>query len=222
MNSFFGLAITVFSYFLFFRLKKISIFDKLPTIVWASVLIICVLKISNIKYEQYNQSAKIITFLLETATVSLGYPLYEHSYILIKNKRAIYLGLALATMLGVFSTYILGIFAHLKKSIIFSMLAKSITTPIAIEVSKSIGAIPELTAVIVILTGLTGAIFGLKVLKFFKIKSPTAIGISIGASSHVLGTSSLYKSSKLVAIGTISLILTAILTAIFVPNIFHS
>ena len=99
------------------------------------------------------------------------------------------------------------------------MLPKSVTTPIAVEISKTIGGIPELTACAVIFTGILGAIFGRRILKLFGVKNDIAIGLSVGASSHVMGTSSLAerKEFKQVAISTVALTIVAILTAILAP-----
>ena len=100
-----------------------------------------------------------------------------------------------------------------------SMLPKSVTTPIAVEISKTTGGIPELTACAVIFTGIFGAIFGRRILKLFNIDNDVAIGLSVGAASHVMGTSSLAerKKFKQVAISTVALTIVAILTAIFIP-----
>ena len=99
------------------------------------------------------------------------------------------------------------------------MLPKSVTTPIAVEISKTTGGIPELTACAVIFTGIFGAIFGRRILKLFNIDNDVAIGLSVGAASHVMGTSSLAerKKFKQVAISTVALTIVAILTAIFIP-----
>ena len=105
---------------------------------------------------------------------------------------------------------------HSDWNIITSLIPKSVTTPIAVEISKAIGGIPELTACIVVVTGIYGALFGHKILKLFHIKSDVAIGLSIGASSHVMGTSSCIekKKDKQVVMATLALIIIGILTTI--------
>ena len=99
------------------------------------------------------------------------------------------------------------------------MLPKSVTTPIAVEISKTIGGIPELTACAVIITGIIGGLFARSLLKLFKIDNDIAIGLSVGAAAHVMGTSSLAerKQFKQVAISTVALTIVAILTAILAP-----
>ena len=101
-------------------------------------------------------------------------------------------------------------------------MPKTVTTPIAIEISKAIGGIPELTACMVCLTGIYGAMFGHKILKMFKIKSDIATGLSIGATSHVLGTSTCIekKREKQVVMATLALIIIGILTTVICVSIF--
>lgn len=205
-----GFFLTIILYTLFKKFKKI------PPLVTAGLGVIAVLKLFGLDYESYNESACYITFLLAPATIALGYPLVENKSLLLKNKRAIYSGFLIAALTALISTYILGKIFNADLSIINSLLPKSTTTPIAVEISKNIGGIPELTACIVVITGIFGALFGHKILKIFKIKSDIAIGLAIGASSHVMGTSSCVqkKKQRQVVMATLALIITGILTTV--------
>lgn len=200
-------------------LTRFRVFKKLPPIILSSIAIILLLKTFNISFEEYNSGAKYITFLLGPATIALAYPLIKNREILLQNKRAIYFGFIFATFIAILSAAFLGKIFHTKFSVLLSMLPKSVTTPIAVEISRTIGGIPELTACAVIFTGILGAIFGRRVLKLFGVKNDIAIGLSVGASSHVMGTSSLAerKEFKQVAISTVALTIVAILTAILAP-----
>ncbi len=200
-------------------LCRIKFLKKLPPIVSSAVIIIIMLKIFNIDFALYNSGAKYVTYLLGPATIALAYPLIKNKEVLFENKRAIWFGFIFATFAAVFSTALLGKFFHTKLSVIISMLPKSVTTPIAVEISKTIGGIPELTACAVIITGIIGGIFARRLLKLFKIDNDIAIGLSVGAASHVMGTSSLAerKQFKQVAISTVALTIVAILTAFFTP-----
>ncbi len=214
--------IGTFAIFYFAKfLTRFKWLKKLPPIITASAVIIIFLKVLNISFEEYNSGAKYITFLLGPATIALAYPLIKNREILLQNKRAIYFGFLFATFVAIFSAAFLGKIFHTKFSILLSMLPKSVTTPIAVEISRTIGGIPELTACAVIFTGILGAIFGRRVLKLFGVKNHIAIGLSVGASSHVMGTSSLAerKEFRQVAISTVALTIVAILTAILTPLI---
>jgi putative effector of murein hydrolase len=97
-----------------------------------------------------------------------------------------------------------------------------VTTPIAIEVSKTIGGIPSLTASVVIVVGIFGAIFGYSIMKLTRVKNPVAQGLSIGTAAHAIGTSrSMEISPKFGAMSSIGLIVNGIFTAILTPYILQ-
>lgn len=219
----FGLILTIALYKFFELGKKIPILKKVPPILITAVAIIFILKTLSVSYVTYNQSASLITFLLAPATLALAYPLYKNLDVLKRHKRAIYFGLLFATIIATTSTYFLGKLFHADFSIIMSMIPKSVTTPIAVAISENIQGIPELTACLVILTGLIGGLLGHRVLKFLKIKNDVAIGLSIGASSHILGTTRCIEkgNDKQVAISTLALIITGVFTAIIAQVIFY-
>ena len=117
------------------------------------------------------------------------------------------------------ATYIIASLCKSDLNIIVSLLPKSVTAPIAVEISKTLGGIPELTACVVVLTGVFGAVLGHKILSLIGVKNDLAIGLSIGAASHVLGTSSCIekKREKQVVMSTLALVIVGILTAILAP-----
>lgn len=210
MVNFWGFFLTLV---LYIALKN---FKKIPPMVTTGLFIIGILKITGISYDSYNESACFYTLMLGPATIALGYPLIENKELLLRNKRAIYFGFMVAALTALLSTWLLGKIFKSDLNIISSLLPKSVTTPIAVEISKTIGGIPELTACIVVVTGVFGALFGHKILKLFKIKSDIAIGLAIGASSHVMGTSScIGKKRKLqVVMATLALIIIGLLTTL--------
>lgn len=105
-----------------------------------------------------------------------------------------------------------------------SMIPKTVTVPVAIEITKILGGKIELTIILVMFSGLFGAIFGHSILKFIRVKNNLAVGFSLGFVSHILGTAvCLEKNSLQAAVSTITLILSYISTAIIAPiliNIF--
>jgi len=192
---------------------------KLPPIIVSAAVIILLLKFFNIDFAVYNSGAKYVTYLLGPATIALAFPLVKNKEVLLQNKRAIWFGFIFAASIAILSTAVLGKFFHTKLSVIISMLPKSVTTPIAVEISKTIGGIPELTACAVIITGIIGGLFNRRLLKFFRVENDIAIGLSVGAAAHVMGTSSLAerKQFKQVAISTVALTIVAVFTAFLAP-----
>lgn len=104
-------------------------------------------------------------------------------------------------------------------AILTSLIPKSTTSPIAVEISRTIEGIPALTACIVVVTGIFGAVLGHKILNLFKVQNEIAKGLAIGSTTHVMGTSACAEkgSEKQVATSTLALILTGIITAIIAP-----
>ena len=103
-----------------------------------------------------------------------------------------------------------------------SMASKSVTTPIAMEVTQSLGGIPSLTAAVVVITGIIGALVGFKALVIGHVRSPIAQGLSMGAASHAVGASTAMSySSKYGAFASLGITLNGIFTALFTPSILH-
>lgn len=223
MILFFGLFLTIIAYFICVKSKKPQFIQKLPPIFYAGILIILFLKLFNIDYSTYNKGASFFTFLLGPATIALAFPLVENIEVLTKHKRAVWAGLFCATILTIISTVFVARVFNLSFAIIMSMVPKSVTTPIAVEISKYIGGVPELTACIVILTGLLGSLAGHTVLKVFKVNHDVAVGLSIGATSHVLGTVSCIdkNENKQAAVSTLALIVVGVMTSILAPILIN-
>lgn len=215
MSNFFGIIITI----IFYKIAEHMKWTKLPPILIASAAIIFTLSFFHINYETYNKSASYLTLLLMPATVALGYPIYKNIKLLKQNKRIIYTAFFIATIIAILATYITAKFCHADLYIIKSMLPKSVTAPIAVEISKNIKGIPELTACVVVLTGVFGGIFGHKILKLIKVKNDIAIGLSLGAASHIIGTAKCVEKGrqKQIVMASVALVTVGILTAVFAP-----
>jgi len=167
------------------RKTKLSVLNPLLI---ALCLIIIVLKVLNISLEEYNVGGQIITFFLAPATVALAIPLYKNIQLLKKNALPILGGIFVGSSVGIISIILMAKAFHLDLVLGLSLIPKSITTPIGIEVSKQLGGIPEITVAAIIVTGLTGTIMAESIFKLLKIKDPVAVGIAIGTSAHALGT----------------------------------
>lgn len=217
----FGIISTVVLFKICEKYKNFPIIKLFPTILTTGIGLIFILKIFDIEFETYNQTASWLTFLLIPATISLGYPLYRNLNILVKNKRVIYTAFFVAMFLALTTTFLIGKLCHTDIEVILSMLPKSVTAPIAVEISKNLNGVPELTACFVALTGVFGALTGHKFLKWIRVKNDIAIGLSMGATSHVIATSKCIETGheKQVVMSTLALVIVGIITAIFAPII---
>lgn len=221
-NTFFLLAITFGVYFLAKLLQKKTGFILLNPILLAIAAIILFLKVFNISYETYNKGGQLIEFWLKPAVVALGVPLYLQLETIKKQLMPILLSQLAGCIVGIVSVVLIAKLMGASQEVILSLAPKSVTTPIAMEVTKAIGGIPALTAAVVVAVGLLGAIFGFKVLRLFKVDSPIAQGLSMGTAAHAVGTSTAMDvSRKQGAYASLGLTLNGIFTALLTPTILR-
>lgn len=116
------------------------------------------------------------------------------------------------------SSALLAKLLHLNNGLMSSIIPRSITTPIAMNVSQAIGGVPTVTAVFVIMTGLIGTIVGPFIVKWLRIDGEIARGILFGTAAHGTGTSKAFELSSLTGtISSISMILAALFTLAATP-----
>ena len=140
-----------------FRATKIPIFNPLLI---AIIIIIVILLVFNIDYDVYNSGGKFINSFLGPATVVLAVPLYKNLDLLKKNIYPILVGLLVGSIVSVVCVILLSVAFGLNKELIATLVPKSVTTPIGVEVSKSLGGIEAITIVSIVFTGIVGAIIG--------------------------------------------------------------
>ncbi|MEG1866073.1 MAG: LrgB family protein [Bacteroides sp.] len=221
-NEFFLLAITFGVYFLAKLLQKRTGYVLLNPILLTIALLIFFLKITRISFETYNQGGHLIEFWLKPAVVALGVPLYLQLKTIKKQILPILLSQLAGCVVGVVSVVLIAKVMGASQEVILSLAPKSVTTPIAMEVTKTLGGIPSLTAAVVVCVGLLGAILGVKVLKLTRIDSPIAQGLSLGAAAHAVGTSAAMDiSGKYGAYASLGLTLNGIFTALLTPTILR-
>ncbi|TKG93786.1 LrgB family protein [Puteibacter caeruleilacunae] len=219
-NEIVVVAFTVGVYFLAQLLQeKSKIIILNPILITIMIIILC-LTAFNIDYEVYHRGSRYIDFFLKPAVVALGVPLYKQLKKIKKQMISIVVSQLAGCIAGVVSVVLIAKMLGASKEIIFSLAPKSVTTPIAIEVSKTIGGIPALTASVVIVVGIFGAIFGYSIMNLMKVNNPIAQGLSMGNAAHAVGTSkSMEISPNFGAMSSIGLILNGIFTAILAPYI---
>lgn len=215
----FGFIITVLYYKFAEGLRKYLVFKNFPPIVIAGIMLIFTLEIFHLDFEFYNESASYLTLFLIPATIALGYPIYKNFELLKQNKRIIYFAFVIATLTAIFGTYVVAKLCHSDLIVVESMLPKSVTAPLAVEISKLSGGIPELTVCVVVLTGVFGGMFGHWILKLINVKNDIAIGLSMGAASHVVGTAKCIETNKekQIVMSSVALVIVGILTTIIIP-----
>ena len=232
-NKFFLLAITFGFFFLSKLLQKKTGWVLLNPILVAIAMLICFLQFTGVSYETYSEAGSLVEFWLKPAVVALGVPLYLQLRMIKKQLMPILISQLAGCVVGLVSVTIIaklmGASWTLEKGdtfetpeVIMSLAPKSVTTPIAMEVSNAVGGIPSLTAAVVIVVGLFGAICGFKLLQVGRVASPIAQGLSMGTAGHAVGTSrAMEVSGKYGAYASLGLTLNGILTALLSPTILH-
>lgn len=197
--------------------KVYGIYKKpyLHTILLAVGFIILFLFLFHINYGFYYEHTKVLQFLLDISVVAFGYLLYLNLDFLKKNTGIILCANFLGSLLGVLSVLAFSWLLNTRSEITATLVPKSITTPLAVEISGALGGLTSLTAVIVVLSGLFGAVTGPSVFKLLHINTPFARGLALGTSSHGLGTAKALEYGALEgAIGGLSIGLMGFFTSV--------
>ncbi len=184
--------------------------------------VLLLLLLSGTDYEHYKSSVELIDFLLAPATVALAIPLYHNLKLIKKLFTAVVMTLIIGSSVSIILGCGLLFIFDASSEVILSMTTKSITAAIAIITSEQIGAIPSLAVGFVIITGVTGAVFGTLVFKIFKIKHDESKGFALGVVSHGIGTSRAIEiSEKAGAFSALAMGLGGIFVSIILPIAIH-
>jgi len=212
----FGLGLTfIVSLLAIYLRSKISWYLFNPML-FSTLLIIAVLVLFQIPYEDYAVGGEYILKLLGPITVILAVPLYEHRHILKKQFLTILISIVFGSLTAIFSIYIFSMLSGLDITLIRSLLPHSITTPIGIEATKMIDGLTGLTILSIVITGISGAIMSDFVFKRFKIHNPIARGIALGTAAHAIGTGRALEYGKLEgAISGLSISLAGVSTVLW-------
>lgn len=184
----FGVIISLIAFEIGIYIKKKGRLPIFNPLLIAIIILIFFLTKFHIKYENYNNGGRIISFFLFPATVALALPMYKKFALFKQNAIPILIGIFSGAIAGFISVVFLSKLFGFTDVLIESLIPKSITTPIGIVLSKQLGGLPSITVVAIIITGIIGSISGPFMYKFFRIKDKVALGIAMGASSHALGT----------------------------------
>ena len=186
----------------------------------AVILVILVLQLFRIPLESFQKGGEVISMMLVPATAALALLVYRQLPVLRENFLPLVLGCLAGSVTSMGSVAVCCRLLGLDEVMTASLLPKSVTTPIAMEVSASHGGLVPITVVAVILTGIMGAICAPLLIRLFHVKDPVEAGVSIGACSHAVGTTRALEMGELegamsgVSIG-ISGLMTVLLSLLY-------
>lgn len=187
-------------------------------ILTVTCLTVIVLLVFNIPYETYMEGGAWISKMLGPAVVALAFPLYNQRETIFNYKYSIVTSIFVAMFAGLVSVVALLLLFGASKAFLLTSLPKSLTTPVAMQVSEGVGGIAPLTAVLVMVAGFTGAILGPTVFKLCKIDTAISRGVAMGSASHGVGLTKLKEySEEDLSIGSLSMGLSAVVGAFVIP-----
>lgn len=216
-----GLTATLLAYSLAYRLYTLADSSALlhPVVV-AVAMLIGFLLLTDIPYKAYFEGGQFVHFLLGPATVALAVPLYRQ----LAKLRTLWLPVLAAVVAGVVVGALssIGIARLLGASLQtqISLAPKSVTAPVAMGISEQIGGLPSLTAVLVVVTGIIGAVLGTKLFDLTRIRDDSVKGIAMGVSAHGIGTARAFQvSSEMGAFSGLAMALSALFSAAILPGL---
>jgi len=182
------------------------------------VAIVVILRVTGTPYDRYFEGAQFVHFLLGPATVALAIPLYRNLAIIRKSAIAVFVALIVGSLTAAVSGIAIARALGAPEIVVRSLAPKAVTTPIAMGISEQIGGLPSLTAALVILSGITGAIFATIIWPNRSRPDWPARGLAIGTASHGIGTArALTLDATAGAFSGLAMGLNALVSSLLVP-----
>lgn len=188
----------------------------------AVVVLVALLTATGTPYATYFEGAQFVHFLLGPATVALAIPLYRQFAHVRRSAPAILASIVAGSLAAAFSAAGIAWALGAAKGSIVSIAPKSVTAPVAMGISEQLGGLPSLTAALVILTGITGAMLGPLLLNLLRIRDWQARGLAIGTAAHGIGTARALQVNEVAgAFAGLAMGLNALATAILLPLVWR-
>lgn len=190
----------------------------LNPVLFAVLFVVSVLLLTGTSYETYFEGAQFVHFLLGPATVALAIPLYRQFEKVRRSALAILMSILAGSVTAILSAVGIGYMLSGSRDALISLAPKSVTAPVAMGISEQLGGLPSLTAVLVILTGILGAMIGPYILNLIGVRDWAARGLAIGTASHGIGTARALQVSEVAgAFSGLAMGLNALATAVLLP-----
>lgn len=216
------LTLTLIAYQLsLFLYRRGKLSPLLNPVLLSVILIVTVLLLTDTTYETYFDGAQFVHFLLGPATVALAIPLYRQVERIRQSALAVLVSITVGSITAAASAVMIGWLLGGSQQTLISLAPKSVTAPVAMGITEQLGGLPSLTAVLVISTGILGAILGPYVLSLLRIKDTAARGLAMGTASHGIGTARAMQVNEAAgAFAGLAMGLNALATAILLPLVW--
>lgn len=188
----------------------------------AVALLAALLAVTGTDYKTYFEGAQFVHFMLGPATVALALPLYDNLPRIRRAALPMAAGLVAGSGVAVVSALLIAQAFDIPGPVLASLAPKSTTAPVAIGIAERLGGQPTLTAALVLLTGIFGAITVTPLLNALRIRDWRARGFAVGVAAHGIGTARAFQVNATAgAFSGIGMGLNAVLTAVIAPLVLR-
>ncbi|MFF2175033.1 LrgB family protein [Lysinibacillus sp. NPDC058147] len=195
--------------------------EWLTPILITPLVAIIILLLTGTSYKSYNAGAGILSNLLGPATVAFAVPIYKNFNLLKKHAFEIVLSIAVGSAVAITSSFIFAVLVGLNNELVHSIVPRSVTTPIAMDISNMIGGSPTLTAVFVMVTGILGSLIAPLVIKVCRFHRPSSRGLLLGMGAHGTGTSKAFEFGELEGtFASLAMIVAALISIVLSTTFF--
>lgn len=219
LNSpFLGILLSLLAFEIALWIQRKTGLLILNPLLLAIVFVILFLFVTGIDLETYQLGGNIINMFLGPVTVVLAVPLYQQINRLKYYLKPILGGVFLGTCAGILSVLICSVILRFEPTVVASLISKSVTTPIGMEISAQLGGIPSITVLNILVTGILGTIMADITCRIFRIEHPVAKGIALGTSAHAIGTSKAFQYGEIEgAMSSLAIGLAGLMCVILAP-----
>lgn len=194
----------------------------LNPVLLAVIVVVALLSASATSYQSYFAGAQFVHFLLGPATVALALPLYRQIESVRRSAVAILVAILAGSLTAIVTAVGIAWMLGGSRDVLISLAPKSVTAPVAMGITEQLGGLASLTAVLVIVTGITGAMLGTHVLNALRIRDWRARGLAMGTASHGIGTARALQVNRIAgAFSGLAMGINALATALLLPLLWR-
>lgn len=215
-------VLTLIGYVLAKKLHRKYPYMLLAPALLVPFVLIIFMAIFHISYDTYMQDSQWIVWMLGPATVAFAIPIYEYRQVIRNHALSIGLGIVIGMFAGVVSAFYLAKLFSFDQETSYSLMARSISTPFAMELTTNIGGSVELVILFTMITGIAGVAFADLILAGLKLRSHFAQGSALGNAAHGFGTSKAFMRNKEEGVAAcLSMVLAGVFMVLLGPSIIH-
>jgi predicted murein hydrolase (TIGR00659 family) len=205
-----------------FAYRRARLSPLVNPVLIAVLLVVAILASTGTSYDAYFAGAQFVHVLLGPATVALALPLYRQLAYVKRSARALAVSILAGSLTAIASAVGIAALLGASRDTLVALAPKSVTAPVAMGITERLGGLPSLTAVLVILTGILGAMFGPLLMNALGIKDWAARGVAMGTASHGIGTARAIQVNEVAgAFSGLAMGLNALATALLLPLLWR-